>query len=257
MPLSDLVSYLGEDIFALHAVCTKGTTRFRSPGNQPVRLASRGAWLMNSIGLQNPGLDAQVEDLKLFRKHAPHMRCWLNLYAPDISFAVDVIKALPEELRWDAIEVNASCPNVNTEQISIEALRALRACYNRDIYLKIPPDGFVDDKAFSQGVDCFEPHIDGWVVGNTLPYTVKDFTKEPFQRDTAGLSGPFLLEKNLETVRRLAGIGRRKLIGCGGIYHPSHIDAYLNAGCALVEIGSGSLWDPHLAVKLALKWGAK
>ena len=255
MPASQVMSMLGRDTRLLRAISCKGTTFYAKGGNRPPRLASKGVCMGNSIGLQNPGIQFQLMSLKKFKEEFPDIECWLNLHAPDIPKCLPYIRQAQSYL--NTIEINISCPNVGEVDISLNDLEALRNQFGGPLYLKGPPLGLFDVDDPWGALNVIEPHVDGFVISNTLPVQVNLFTDAPFEKYQFGVTGPFLRALNCQTIRKFRNKTKKEIIGCGGIAHISHIEDYLEAGARAVQIGSACLWDPHLPVRLARQWEAR
>lgn len=248
LPVNRLASYLGPALDLLTAISCKGTTVQTRAGNAPPRLTSRGPLVANYIGLQNPGLACQLDWIRQFRRLYPRTPVWLNLHAPDVGLALPYLRH-HEDIA--TIEVNMSCPNVQSADVPIAALKELRDQFQGQILVKLPPHAFRGVTNFQEALERYEWIVDGFVLSNSMPTEVASFCDEPFATQQFGVSGPFLLELNCATIRQLRPHTTKILVGCGGVAHVSHVREYQMAGADLVQLGSSCLWDPHLPIRCA------
>ena len=234
------------------AVCLKGTTLSPRLGNPPHRLAETPDGLLNSIGLQNPGVDAVIRDV------LPTLDFSATRYLANVSGAT--VKEYAEVTRRfddspiDGIEVNISCPNVkaggmefgNDPNMSAAVVAACRKVTDKPLIIKMSPNQ-TDIRANARA--CLEAGADAFAVINTVSGMAVDAeSRSPVLAEgQGGLSGPAIkpiaLLKVHQVYQETAAHGI-PIIGQGGVV--SAIDAleFLVAGASAVGVGTGLFYDP-------------
>ena len=251
------------------AICSKGLTRYPKAGNRGVRIWETPSGLLNSIGLQNEGLQAFIE------KDLPEISS--SKIPVVVNLAIETLEEAKEGLimlrsvanRVAAVELNVSCPNVDfggmswgsSEEGVSKVLEALRPIWEGMLWVKLTPQAKdlvgVAMVAQRRGADAV-------VVSNTWLGMAMDVDrKRPvFDRITAGLSGPAVFPLALKSVYDVAGAVSVPVIGCGGISCGKDALAMLLAGATAVEVGSMLLHDLrcmknvyHEAREKLTEWG--
>ncbi len=236
----------------LGAVCTKGLTLRPRDGNPPPRLWETACGLLNSIGLQNPGIDAFI------REELPRMReqgitvianVWGNSPA-EYEQAVAILS----EAGVDAIEINVSCPNVSrggpvgedARRTARVVRRARRVC-PVPLWVKLPPAGGIAVARAAQ-----EEGADAVSAVNTFRGMAIDIeTGRPvFANVVAGLSGPAIKPIALRIVYELAGALMIPVVGIGGIDDWRDALEFIMAGAHAVQVGTANFVDPLAAARI-------
>ena len=234
------------------AVCLKGTTLEPRLGNPPRRLAETPGGLLNSIGLQNPGVDAVIRDV-LPSLDFSTTRFFANVSGATIGEYAEVARRF-DDSPIDGIEVNISCPNVkaggmefgNDPRTSAAVVSACRGATSKPLIIKMSPNQS-DIRANARA--CLEAGADAFAVINTISGMAVDAES----RSTAlgarqgGLSGPAIkpiaLLKVHEVYQETAAHGS-PIIGQGGVVSATDALEFLIAGASAVGVGTGLFHDP-------------
>ena len=245
------------DINCLGTLSMKGSTRDPRFGNPTPRIAECAGGMMNSVGLQNPGIDAVIStELPKLRKvfHKPIMAniCGYSLdeYAEN---AAKMDKA--EQVVW--LEINISCPNVHhggmsfgtVPEAAAEVTRAVKAVTTKPVIMKLTPN--VTD-IVSIAKACEEAGADGVSLINTMMGMAIDLrTKKPLLANiTGGLSGPAVKPVALRMVYQVSQAVSIPVIGIGGITTAEDVLEMMLAGATAVEVGAANVADPFACKKI-------
>ena len=239
------------DIQKLGAIVCKGTTLTPREGNQQPRLAETASGLLNSIGLQNIGVKALIEE------KAPLWAGWRVPVIVNIAGeTVDEYAQLANELNGVAgisgIEINISCPNVEVggaefgtnPDSAARVTAAVKTATSLPIMVKLTPN--VSDIA-RIATAVAEAGADAISLINTLKGMAIDTTKHrPLLGSlTGGLSGPAIKPIALRMVYEVAGAVELPVIGCGGIASGSDAIEFIMAGASAVQVGTASFTNPR------------
>ena len=245
------------DINCLGTLSMKGSTRDARFGNPTPRIAECAGGMMNSVGLQNPGIDAVIaNELPKLRKvfHKPIMAniCGYSLeeYAEN---AAKMDKA--EQVAW--LEINISCPNVHhggmsfgtVPEAAAEVTRAVKAVTTKPVIMKLTPN--VTD-IVSIAKACEEAGADGIALINTMMGMAIDLrTKKPLLANiTGGLSGPCVKPVALRMVYQVSQAVNIPVIGIGGVSTAEDVLEMMLAGATAVEVGAANVADPFACKKI-------
>ncbi len=239
------------DINTLGAISIKGTTVEPRFGNPLPRIAECPFGLLNSVGLQNPGLEAVV------KTEIPKLRaCYKRPIFANISgFCVEEFahccRRMDEVQDVDIIELNISCPNVRHGGMSFgtspeaahEVTAAARAATKKPLYVKLSPN-VSDIVAIAKA--CEAAGADGVCLINTLLGMRIDLKKRRpiLANTTGGLSGPAVFPVALRMVWQVYEAVKIPIIGLGGISTPEDVIEMMLAGAAAVQVGSANLVNP-------------
>ncbi|MBQ2158267.1 MAG: dihydroorotate dehydrogenase, partial [Oscillospiraceae bacterium] len=212
------------DINCLGTFSFKGTTREPRFGNPTPRIAECTAGMINSVGLQNPGVDAVItEELPKLKKcfNKPVMANVSGFSVEDYAYTCEKLGAEPQ-VGW--LEVNVSCPNVHgggmsfgtNPEAAAEVTRAVRSVTNKPIIIKLSPN--VTD-IVSIAKACVDAGADGISLINTLLGMRIDLkTKRPvIANKMGGFSGPAIFPVALRMVYQVASVVNVPVIGMGGV----------------------------------------
>ena len=245
------------DINCLGTFSFKGTTRQPRFGNPTPRIAEAPAGMLNSVGLQNPGVEKVIsEELpklkKCFRK--PVMANVSGFSVEDYAYTCALLDK-EEQVGW--LEVNVSCPNVHGGGMSFgtdpkaaaQVVRAVKAVTKKPVILKLTPN--VTD-IVSVALACQEAGADGLSLINTLLGMRLDLrTRKPILANTmGGLSGPAVFPVALRMVYQVAGGVSIPVVGMGGVSSAADVIEMMLAGAAAVEVGAANLTDPFACKKI-------
>ena len=245
------------DINCLGTLSMKGSTRDARFGNPTPRIAECAGGMMNSVGLQNPGIDAVIaNELPKLRKvfHKPIMAniCGYSLeeYAEN---AAKMDKA--EQVAW--LEINISCPNVHhggmsfgtVPEAAAEVTRAVKAVTTKPVIMKLTPN--VTD-IVSIAKACEEAGADAVALINTMMGMAIDLrTKKPLLANiTGGLSGPCVKPVALRMVYQVSQAVKIPVIGIGGVSTAEDVLEMMLAGATAVEVGAANVADPFACKKI-------
>lgn len=225
---------------AFGAVLPKTATPGPRQGNPPPRIAETPAGMINSIGLQNPGVEEFLGGLDAFAIGVP-------LIVSVAGDTVDEFRALCERLAGDeriaAVELNLSCPNVEHGGLTFcagpasveEVVGACRAALpDKPIFAKLTNEG-----ALANSLAAEDAGADALTLINTIPALSID----PHRREVlvrGGLSGPAIKPVALRTVYEAHGAVGVPIIGCGGITTGTDVAEFMLAGAAAVQLGSAN-----------------
>jgi len=229
---------------------TKTVTPKPRPGNPPPRVRETAAGMLNSIGLENVGLDRFVsEKLPGIRRLPPARIASLGGYEPE-DYARGA-ERLEREDGLEALELNLSCPNVAKGGLDLgsdprgvaEVVRAVRARTRRPLIAKLTPNTH-DIVALGRAAE--EAGADAVSAVNTLVGTAVDWSRRAAlpSPGSGGLSGPAIKPVALAAVRKLARALRVPVIGIGGIECARDVLEFLLAGAAAVQVGTALFVDP-------------
>ena len=229
---------------------TKTVTLQPRPGNPPPRVVETAGGMLNSIGLENVGLERFRRDkLPGMRALPPFRVVSLGGYEPE-DYA-RLAEALEGEDGFEAIELNLSCPNVSkggldlgTDPVQVgRAVAAARARTRRFLVAKLTPN---TDDIVKLGRAAEQAGADAVSAINTLvgmDVHWKSRTALP-ARGAGGLSGPAVRPVALRMVRQLSQALRIPVIGIGGILEARDVLAFLLAGASAVQVGTALFLDP-------------
>lgn len=247
------------DLNLLGGISIKSVTPEERKGNPTPRIAETPDGMLNSVGLQNKGVDfvkkAELPFLKQFNT------CILaNIAGKCEEDYLEVIQKLNDEEVIDAYELNLSCPNVKEGCMAIgtdaqKAAKITRACKEiaaKPIYVKLSPN-VTDIVPIAKAVE--EAGADGLVLINTLKgLSINLKTGKPLLAAiSGGLSGPAIKPVALRMVYEVAQAVSIPIIGVGGIESAEDVLEFLNAGASAVEVGSANFKDPRLMPKIIEK----
>jgi len=227
------------------AICTKGLTLNPREGNPGVRIWEVRGGLLNSIGLENPGVNAFVKEYLPALKDRDVLLI-VNLWAGDPSelrSSLKVLKAGYDSI--DALELNVSCPNVgDKDNLLKERLSELKAIFgyareswDKPLWAKLSP---MSPRLIEEALLAQEEGMDAVVLANTWLGMAIDVEKERpvFERVTGGLSGPAVFPLTLRLVWEVSSYLKIDLIGCGGVSSWEDAVSMFLAGSSAVEIGT-------------------
>lgn len=240
------------------AVVLKGTTGDARLGNKLHRVFETPAGMLNSIGLQNPGVDKVVDDI-LPGLDFSETRFFANVSGSTIEEYERVTKRF-DDSPIDAIEINISCPNVkeggvqfgNDPEMSARVVAACRAHTSKPIITKLSPNQTdIQENARL----CIEAGTDGFAVINTVMGMAIDAeTRTPVIGNLrGGLSGPAIKPIALLKVHQVyevAKIHNIPIIGQGGIVTADDAIEFMIAGASTVGVGTALFYDPLVCKKI-------
>lgn len=242
------------DLSRVGAITSKGVSSEPWEGNPSPRIAEAPAGMLNSIGLQNTGVEAIAA--KQLRYFAKVDACGIvNVAGHSIPDYVHVVERLEEEPFVDAYELNISCPNVDAggmafgtdPALAAEVTRACRAATARPLIVKLTPN-VTDIAEIARAVE--DAGADAVSLINTvLGMAIDARTRRPkLARVVGGLSGPAVKPIALRMVWQVYHAVAVPILGMGGILSGEDAVEFLLAGATAAGIGAGNFYNPHCAV---------
>jgi len=244
------------DVDRLGAICCKGTTLRPRIGNPTPRVTETPGGMLNSIGLQNPGVDAVVE------KYAATWAGWrvpviVNVAGESVGDYVEVVRRLDGVPGIAGIELNISCPNVGRGglQFAIDAdaaagvTAAVRRATDLPLLVKLSPN-VADVRPIARAIA--DAGADALTAINTLSGIAVGPTRErPLLGNVyGGLSGPAIKPVALRIVYEVCQVVRIPVVAIGGVTVLADVLDYLAVGAVAVQVGTAIFADPTLPVRL-------
>ena len=234
----------------LGAVTTKGVSLHGWEGNASPRIAETPSGMLNSIGLQNPGVQVMKDDYLAWL--APHdVPVIVNVSGHSMQEYVDVIDALDDDERVDAYEINISCPNVDaggmtfgTHVPSVEkVVGACRAATQKPMIVKLSPNvtdiAEIARAAEASGADAIS------LINTLLGMAIDAKRRTPMlARVVGGLSGPAVKPVALRMVWEVHKAVKVPLLGMGGIVTGTDAVEFMLAGATAVAVGTANFMNP-------------
>ena len=240
------------DINILGSFSFKGTTREPRFGNPTPRIAECPNGMINSVGLQNPGIDKVIsEELPKLKK------CFNKKVIANISgFSVDeyayCCERIDKEEQVGLIEVNVSCPNVHnggmafgtSAKAAAEVTKAVKAVTTKPVYIKLSPN-VTDIVEIAKA--CEDAGADGISMINTLLGMRIDLrTKKPvIANKMGGFSGAAIFPVALRMVYQVYEAVKVPIIGMGGASSANDVIEMMLAGATAVQVGAANLVEPY------------
>ncbi len=240
------------------AIVLKGTTGDPRLGNKPHRVYETPAGMLNSIGLQNPGVDKVVDDI-LPGLDFSETRFFANVSGSTIEEYERVTKRF-DDSPIDAIEINISCPNVeaggvqfgNDPEMSARVVAACRAQTSKPLITKLSPNQTdIQENARL----CIEAGTDGFAVINTvMGMAIDTESRTPIIGNVrGGLSGPAIKPIALFKTHQVYEVAKHHdapIIGQGGIVTAQDAIEFMIAGATAVGVGTALFYDPLVCRKI-------
>jgi dihydroorotate dehydrogenase (NAD+) catalytic subunit len=237
------------DLSCLGGICTKGMTLKPRAGNPPPRAAETASGMLNSVGLQNPGIQAFLSaELPFMREQGCRIIANIAGHTPEEYFEMcRILDGQPV----DAIELNLSCPNVKEgcmtigsdarmiEKLVSEARRMTR----KPLWAKLTPNvTSIADMALAAEAGG----ADAVVLINTLLGMAIDWrSQRPVLRNnTGGLSGPAIKPVALRMVSESRRAVKIPIVGAGGVMNGNDVLEFMTAGASAVQVGTANLISP-------------
>ena len=245
------------DINCLGTFSFKGTTKDARFGNPTPRIAECTAGMINSVGLQNPGVDHVIaHELPEMEKYF-HKKVIANVSGFSIEDYAYTCEKLDKIDKVGLLEVNVSCPNVHnggmsfgtTPSAAAEVTRTVKAVTTKPVYIKLSPN-VTDIVEIAKA--CEDAGADGISMINTLMGMRIDLrTKKPVvARKMGGFSGPAILPVAVRMVYQVYEAVKIPIIGMGGVACAEDVIEMMLAGAAAVEVGAQNLVDPFACKKI-------
>jgi dihydroorotate dehydrogenase (NAD+) catalytic subunit len=243
------------DVSILGGISSKGLTLNPREGNNGIRVWETASGMMNSVGLQNPGVKKFISDELPYMKKLGNV-VLANLGGATIEDYLEGIKLLNNS-DVDFIELNISCPNVKAggmalgikNEIAYEAVAACKAVCKKPLMVKLSPNA---ENIIEMAQACEKAGADSLSLVNTfkgLSIDIKN-RKPVFDNLYAGLSGAAIKPIALRMVHEVCKNVSIPVIGMGGIYTVADVVEFIMAGAAAVQIGTVNFTHPFAGKEL-------
>lgn len=245
------------DINILGSISIKGTTVDYRFGNETPRIAECTSGLINSVGLQNPGIDKVVSEelpnlAKIYKK-----KIIANISGFSIEEYVECAKKIDVVENVGIIEVNVSCPNVHNGGMAYgvsaksvsEVTKAVKEVTQKPVYIKLSPN-VTDIVEIAKA--CESSGADGLSLINTLLGMRIDIRKKApvIANKMGGFSGPAIFPIAVRMVYQVANSVKIPIIGMGGVSSAQDVIEMMMAGASAVQVGSANLVNPFVCKEI-------
>ena len=240
------------------AVCLKGTTLEPRLGNKPHRIAETPNGMLNSIGLQNPGTKAVIDEI-MPSLNKNETKFIVNISGSSVEEYGEIAKHF-DDTDIDAVEINISCPNVkeggvafgNDPEMSFRVVEICRKNTTKPIITKLSPN---QTDIAKNAARCIDAGSDGLAVINTVTGMAVDIeTRKPvIGNNRGGLSGPSIKPIALLRVHQVYQVSKKHsipIIGQGGITSANDALEFIIAGAATIGVGTALFYDPLVCEKI-------
>lgn len=247
------------DLDILGSISFKGTTKDPRYGNPLPRIAECPDGLLNSVGLQNPGVDEVCEKelpelAKVF--HKPLVANISGFSVEDYRYCAEKMDAQPQV---GILEVNISCPNVHgggmafgtDPKAAAEVTKAVKEVSKKPVFVKLTPN-VTDITEIAKA--CEDTGADGLSLINTLLGMRIDIKtgKPVLANKTGGFSGPAVFPVAVRMVYQVSEACSIPVIGMGGISKPEDVIEMMMAGATAVEVGTANIVEPYASRDIIL-----
>lgn len=237
------------DVGCLGGICSKGLTLHGKDGNEGVRVWETASGMMNSVGLQNPGVEAFIDH------GIAQMRRFGNVLIANMGghSMEDYITgaAMLSESDIDMLELNISCPNVKSggmafgikADVAREVVSEVRKVCHKPLIVKLSPNA---ENVVDMALNCEEAGADALSLVNTFQAMAIDIhrRKPVFNNVYAGLSGAAIKPIALRMVHAVCKQVHVPVMGIGGIYTATDVLEFIMAGAQVVQIGTVNFNNP-------------
>lgn len=245
------------DINILGSISIKGTTVDYRFGNETPRIAECTSGLINSVGLQNPGIDKVVSEelpnlAKIYKK-----KIIANISGFSIEEYVECAKKIDVVENVGIIEVNVSCPNVHNGGMAYgvsaksvsEVTKAVKEVTQKPVYIKLSPN-VTDIVEIAKA--CESSGADGLSLINTLLGMRIDIRKKApvIANKMGGFSGPAIFPIAVRMVYQIANSVKIPIIGMGGVSSAQDVIEMMMAGASAVQVGLANLVNPFVCKEI-------
>lgn len=253
------------DLNVLGGISLKGTTREARYGNPTPRIAECTGGMINSVGLQNPGIDVLVsEKLPALRK-VYGGAIIANISGFSIEEYVECCGKAAQAPETDIVEVNVSCPNVHNggmafgtcAESAAEVTAAVKkVCGSKPVFIKLSPN-VTDIVSIARA--CEDAGADGLTLINTLLGMRIDIRRRipVIANRMGGFSGQAVFPVAVRMVWQVSHACHIPVMGCGGVSRAEDVIEMMMAGAAAVQVGAENLRNPYASKEIAESLPAK
>ncbi|MFA4858185.1 MAG: dihydroorotate dehydrogenase [Candidatus Margulisiibacteriota bacterium] len=245
------------DINKLGALVTKTITLKSKEGNPPPRTCETPAGMLNTIGLQNPGVEKFLEEAGTFLRQL-EIPVIINIAGESVEEYAELARRLDKETFVKGIEINVSCPNVKhggmlfgvDPEAVAQITRAVKKATSAPVLVKLTPN-VTDIAAIAKAAEG--AGADAITAINTVLGMAFDVNtgKPKLSMGVGGLSGPAIRPIAVRCVWQIAQAVKIPVVGVGGIMTADDAKEFFLAGAKAVQIGTANFVDTEAAVKIA------
>ena len=245
------------DINILGTFSFKGTTLNERFGNPTPRIAECSFGMLNSVGLQNPGVEKVIKEELPKLKKVFHKKVMANVSGFSIDEYKKTCELLDKEEQVGFLEVNVSCPNVHGGGLAFgtcaasaaEVTAAVKSVCRKPVFIKLSPN-VTDIVEIARA--CEDAGADGLTLVNTfLGMRIDIGRRKPVLANTmGGFSGPAVFPIALRMVDQVAHACSIPVMGCGGVSSARDVIEMMMAGATAVQVGAENLRDPFACPKI-------
>ena len=243
------------DISQLGGVSGKGLALNAKPGNNGIRVWETPSGMINSVGLENPGVEGFIEKELPFFEKLDLVRI-ANVGGGCLEDYIKGVELLNDK-DIDIIELNISCPNVKAggmafgikSEVAREVVREVRAVCKKPLVIKLSPNA---EDIVEMAKVCEEEGADGVSLVNTFKALAIDIKnrKPVFENVYAGLSGPAIKPIALRMVHEVCKNVSIPVFGMGGITTAEDAIEFIMAGATCVQIGTANFMNPRVGLEI-------
>jgi len=244
------------DISKIGGVSTKGLTLNPKDGNEGIRLFETPSGLMNSIGLENPGIQAFIDN-ELDFLLSKDLITLVNIGGNNIEDYLEAVRLI-SKTEAQMIELNISCPNVKSGGMAFgiktcvakDVVKKVRDATDKPLIVKLSPNA---NDIVEMAKACEEVGADALSLVNTFNAMAIDIDrrKTVFNNKTAGLSGPAIKPIALRMTYEVAKAVNIPVIGMGGISNYRDVIEFIMAGASAVQVGTMNFTEPMIMANIA------
>lgn len=243
------------DIQKLGGISSKGLTLNKRDGNNGMRVYETPSGMMNSVGLENPGVQGFIENELQFFKELDTVRI-ANVGGGTLEDYIEGVRLLNDQ-PIDMIELNISCPNVKAggmafgikNEVAREVVRKVRAVTTLPLVVKLSPNA---EDIVGMAKVCEEEGADGISLVNTFKAMAIDINKRKpvFENVYAGLSGPAIKPIALRMVHEVCKNVSIPVMGMGGITTAQDAIEFIMAGATCIQVGTANFINPKIGLDI-------
>ncbi|MBK5251876.1 MAG: dihydroorotate dehydrogenase [Peptostreptococcaceae bacterium] len=243
------------DVSKLGGISTKGITMEQRDGNKGIRVWETPSGIMNSVGLENPGVEGFLADEASYLEKLD-TRILVNVSGSKIEDYVESVRRI-EDTPFEIIELNISCPNVKSGGMAFGTnadsaygiVKEIRKHTAKMLMVKLSPN--VGDIAEIASA-CVEAGADAISLINTIQAMAVDVKKRKiiFDNTYAGLSGPAIRPIALRMVHQVARAVDVPIMGMGGIVTGEDAISFIMAGASCVQVGTANFMDLRAGTRI-------
>ncbi|MCM8710063.1 dihydroorotate dehydrogenase [Clostridium sp. SYSU_GA19001] len=243
------------DVGMLGGISSKGLTLNKREGNSGIRVYETSSGMLNSVGLQNPGIDSFIKN-ELPKMKKLNTKIIANVGGATLEEYIEAILKLNCS-DIDMIELNISCPNVKCggmafgikSSTAFEVVKEIKSVCKKPLMVKLSPNA---EDIVDMAYKCTEAGADALSLINTLKGMAIDINKKRavFDNTFAGLSGPAVKPIALRMVYEVCKAVDIPVVGIGGIMSAEDAIEFIMAGAYAVQIGTANFIKPDIALDI-------